>query len=759
MNIKNIFHEHPLTLRDNNNKNRQLLCHHCSKPLSPGKFGRCINCRRPGKFCYLCDETVSAEDSLYICEPCWPHSPLCHESCVDLPREFQISYYLPCCFFKLINEYQSSELDPLVCDFCKERHWGFRYCCELCDFQIGVGCASKLVKYHQDQQHVEHFSHHHPLTLLKLDDVMNCRLCLKTISDGSSYGCAPCKFYIHSSCRELPQEIKHPFHPRHCLKLSISKKKVKYRCDACLFDIQNLRYRCVKCGFNLHPECTSLKPSVTYKGHPHLLILVENLSHHSNCEACSFDIQGVPFMRCVACHLNFHLQCGPQPLQQTVLVETEESDFDLHPECISLKATIEYKGHEHLLTLIEDMSYNADCEACDRTTYGAFFMRCEECELNFHVQCGPRPLPPTVLDKQHGHLLTLRTETLSENNFDQHHCAVCNEEMNQEDPTYYCADFDYQAHLYDTPTCHGCKLIPPNRDTSLNLDDFYVRCVKCNFNRHLLCCPLPKTIQRDDIHYHRVTIKDNFDDIFDDFDDDEYCCDACETRRQAGECVMQFLEGKCKDVDSRNINREIPRKRRGLSHKDMVESLTEEDKKSLTVLEQQLVEGTKLDMFDELKEINQTVIEALLVKYDEEWLKSTTRAMIHNMIQVDDLVLEDLDVYADEIVNVGAYKISRGYAQVLKNMLDKFGDFGASCPLTQNDSPFFEPRKEIAEHSKEINERKAKIENLKKRAQDSLSSYGSEQLRSEAKRFDQALELKWKSAATGFLDDHEIPKL
>lgn len=132
---------------------------------------------------------------------------------------------------------------------------------------------------------------------------------------------------------------------------------------------------------------------------------------------------------------------------------------------------------------------------------------------------------------------------------------------------------------------------------------------------------------------------------------------------------MQFLEGKCKDVDSRNINREIPRKRRGLSHKDMVESLTEEDKKSLTVLEQQLVEGAQLDMFDELKEINQTVIEALLVKYDEEWLKSTTREMIHNMIQVDDLVLEDLDVYADEIVNVGAYKISRGYAKFSKTCL------------------------------------------------------------------------------------------
>ncbi|GAY63467.1 hypothetical protein CUMW_225870 [Citrus unshiu] len=87
--------------------------------------------------------------------------------------------------------------------------------------------------------------------------------------------------------------------------------------------------------------------------------------------------------------------------------------------------------------------------------------------------------------------------------------------------------------------CHGCKLIPPNRVTSLKLGALYVRCVKCNFNRH---CPLSKTIQLDDIHHHRLTLKDNFDDIFDDFDDGEYCCDVCEIRRDSEECVYHCEE-------------------------------------------------------------------------------------------------------------------------------------------------------------------------------------------------------------------------
>lgn len=61
--------------------------------------------------------------------------------------------------------------------------------------------------------------------------------------------------------------------------------------------------------------------------------------------------------------------------------------------------------------------------------------------------------------------------------------------------------------------------------------------VACNFNLHLLCCGLPKSFKHD-CHQHPLTLKDNFIDLFvDDFEDEEYCCDFCETRRNARECV------------------------------------------------------------------------------------------------------------------------------------------------------------------------------------------------------------------------------
>ncbi|KAK9233474.1 hypothetical protein WN943_023724 [Citrus x changshan-huyou] len=60
---------------------------------------------------------------------------------------------------------------------------------------IGVGCASMLIKYHQGLQHVDHFSYrHHPLTTLKLDDVIKGKMCLESIDDGPINGCAPCEF-------------------------------------------------------------------------------------------------------------------------------------------------------------------------------------------------------------------------------------------------------------------------------------------------------------------------------------------------------------------------------------------------------------------------------------------------------------------------------------------------------------------------------------------------------------------------------------
>ncbi|KAK9233374.1 hypothetical protein WN943_023623 [Citrus x changshan-huyou] len=84
----------------------------------------------------------------------------------ELPKEIQITCCRPHCLLHYERE-SGSKSKELDCDFCNKIHRDYKYCCRECDFQIGVGCASKLINYHQGQRHVRHFSHRHPLTLLK----------------------------------------------------------------------------------------------------------------------------------------------------------------------------------------------------------------------------------------------------------------------------------------------------------------------------------------------------------------------------------------------------------------------------------------------------------------------------------------------------------------------------------------------------------------------------------------------------------------
>ncbi|KAL9459250.1 hypothetical protein AB3S75_002608 [Citrus x aurantiifolia] len=476
MEIKYFVHEHPLTLCEDNN-NGKILCELCGNPCF-GESYSCTNCGVYANPCSACNKEVTS-GSFYICEMCWPQSPLFHQSCVDLEEDICITHYRPHCVLHFERE-SSDEPDELDCDFCRQTHREFKYCCGDCDFQIGVGCASMLSKYHQGQQHVEHRSHRHPLTLMKLHDIdMNCKLCSKSIN-GPACGCAPCEFYIHNSCRdEFPQEIRHPFHPRHSLQL-LDGEPNRYHCDACQFNIQGLRYRCDMCDFDLHLECSSLKPNVEYKGHQHLLILIENMFYHSICEACGFGIEGVYSTRCVRCDLDFHVQCGSDPLPPSVwhkdhehpLIENNETigskdDSQLHfcnvcgkennPKypfycCVECKyfahvccaiTEIQYdeKGklrhfsHRHIL-ILHEIHKNGDdtfCHGCRRAIQGPTY-GCTPCKFYLHKSCVD--LPRQIHHQSHEHYLTLeRSELLVEQStchscgkhFDGfiYHCASC----------------------------------------------------------------------------------------------------------------------------------------------------------------------------------------------------------------------------------------------------------------------------------------------------------------------------------------------
>ena len=214
--------------------------------------------------------------------------------------------------------------------------------------------------------------------------------------------------------------------------------------------------------------------------HRHPLFLLENKrSYDIICIACEKNIQVDLAYGCYQCKFYLHKSCAEQPRKKK------------HP------------FHRHPLTLVDNSSGNYHhCNACYKR-YKGFSYCCKDCNFNLDLDCSVL-IPSIKLGSSiHDHTVAL---------FKQ---------------------------LYGRIECHGCKLIPPNRVTSLKLGALYVRCVKCNFNRH---CPLSKTIQLDDIHHHRLTLKDNFDDIFDDFDDGEYCCDVCEIRRDSEECVYHCEE-------------------------------------------------------------------------------------------------------------------------------------------------------------------------------------------------------------------------
>lgn len=195
---------------------------------------------------------------------------------------------------------------------------------------------------------------------------------------------------------------------------------------------------------------------------------------------------------CCACdkHIKADLAYGCDPWK-----------FYIHKICAELPREKRHSFHRHPLTLPEPYyRTHRECNACHRHCYG-FTYSCQDCNFNLDLDCSL--LHPSVKFENHEHVLT------------------------------------FFKMLHGTPECKHCKFTPP--------DVSYFRCVKCNFNVHFLCSPLPQTI-KDDSHQHSVILKDNFVDLVDQCYDDVYYCDVCEIKRDARECVY-YCEECCFVVD------------------------------------------------------------------------------------------------------------------------------------------------------------------------------------------------------------------
>ncbi|KAL8225385.1 hypothetical protein R6Q57_017942 [Mikania cordata] len=167
-------------------------------------------------------------------------------------------------------------------------------------------------------EHLKHFSHEHPLSLVQLhpcqensnnkdeDDDEDgveygdefwvkednkfgiCEMCKEEIYwfHLCYYSCKDCNYSLHKFCAQLPKTIQdHPLHPGHDLTLSqedqlydpdfILKETAdsEWRCDVCFISRRNFyNYHCHVCKFSIDIICATLsEQKMDHPSHPHQL--------------------------------------------------------------------------------------------------------------------------------------------------------------------------------------------------------------------------------------------------------------------------------------------------------------------------------------------------------------------------------------------------------------------------------------------------------------------------------------------------------
>lgn len=405
---------------------------------------------------------------------------------------------------------------------------------------------------------LQHFSHPHPLSLLSTINpkIDNCSACEHRILRGSLiYGCSGCQFYLHKTCAALPRQIQLPFHPQHPLTLLNYSTKTFF-CRACHNPSHAFTFHCSHCLIDLDIQCALLllsdpdsghrkkllEPKIQHHSHPHPLITVQlcdtnNGSNNFFCSGCELPIlQGTSMFVCPQCMFTVHKSCTELPRLikhpfhpphlLTLLTEVQggggggykckgccksgcgrfsynccDCDFHLEIECASLKPTIRYESHQHLFAVFNKAYYDVgggiQCSTCGDSC-GAPFLRCVECDLNFHPKCIPK-VPRFLNHDSHGHPLALVDPS-----------SVHNDLQNPDDM------FDEEDDG-ERAICNDCR-------KEINPNHCFYSCAKCNFVAHIDCIlpqgmlmedqsssnPDKETTQEAESQFSTSTVVDNF---------------------------------------------------------------------------------------------------------------------------------------------------------------------------------------------------------------------------------------------------------
>ncbi|KAM7491183.1 hypothetical protein LguiA_034104 [Lonicera macranthoides] len=336
-----------------------------------------------------------------------------------------------------------------------------------------------------------------------------------TKCDYSIYACLNCNQFLHKSCANFPQQIHHPFHPRHPLvfhpRPAVSTAGRPSQCQACGGNTSSPTFRCSLCEFTLDIHCASLVPSnhtlpsvlqvpnrtppnvplvpVNHKPptvHAHSLIHCKNpktIPYH--CFGCGLEF-GDTILVCLSCSMLLDESCAKLPREihhslhashfLTIYENSTNSSKQRLIDCkaclnlsegfgyrcihckfyLDLKCSFENfpminsELHHHSLALFTVKSNGFRCKICYKFCTGSFF-RCVGCNFNLHAHCLSN-LPTKIKHKCHLHWLSLTSSWIRDQEDEDEdaelYCDACEERRRLVDPTYYCEECHFVAHVH-----------------------------------------------------------------------------------------------------------------------------------------------------------------------------------------------------------------------------------------------------------------------------------------------------------------------
>ncbi|XP_060217812.1 uncharacterized protein LOC132645063 [Lycium barbarum] len=205
-------------------------------------------------------------------------------------------------------------------------------------------------------QHNQHFSHHHILKKLVLDDSeeLQCQACEQPILE-PFHGCISCNFYLHDKCLNAPRSLVHPSHHSHPLTLlpTPTYSSRSFTCNACGSEGRSCSLSCAHCEFDLHVQCALLPRTVLlgqHDQHELKLIFDSPVDHEDKstifvCDLCHGKTeQNYWLYYCAECDFGTHVECGiskyvNKPKENAVILEPKEEPVISIPTKSSVRKT------------------------------------------------------------------------------------------------------------------------------------------------------------------------------------------------------------------------------------------------------------------------------------------------------------------------------------------------------------------------------------------------------------------------------------